>query len=91
MTLLLNKRSLLLAALAGTLALAACDNKSDLGPANNPANQTLKLSTIINMLVTTQTSDTAVPLEINALNIDTDSTDTALPNSDTNYSSLVGA
>lgn len=83
----LTKRKALLTAAAATLALAACDNTSD-GPTIDFTQQ--KLSTVVNSVITTQTADTAIPLEINALNLDTQSDDLALPNSDPNYSGLVG-
>jgi hypothetical protein len=86
MILSLNKRSAVLLALAGTLALAACDNTSDLGPAN-VTQPPVTLSALISMLFATSTTDTAIPLEINTLAIDTSSENA----SDPNYTALIGS
>lgn len=82
------KKTTLGLALIGALILAACgSNGSDLGPANNPANQPVALSALIRSLVTISTNDTALPMEINALLIDASSEDPADPN----YAAVIGA
>jgi hypothetical protein len=87
----MTRNSLITIALGSAVVLAACSNSSD-GPTYNPVQppQALTLSALVNMVVTTQTSDTTLPVEIDGLAINQDLDDLALPNSDPNYASLIG-
>lgn len=71
-------RSLMLA-LAATLPLAACNNGGNSGNGNSNGNGSIPLSLLVSTMFTA-TSETATPVEINALPIDTSNDDPTLYN-----------
>ncbi len=87
---LTRRTKTLLLALAATAVIAACDshNYGDTVYNNGTTGNTgpVKLSALVNSLITKSTTDTATPMEINLVAIDTSSEDPADPN----YTTLLG-